>query len=276
MSVLRPSLSSTQADARRPLRIVLVDDEPPALRALRSVLAADPELVFVAECSDGESAIEAVQNHRPDILLLDIQMPEMDGFEVLRRLEPETIPVVVFVTAFDEHAVAAFEEQAIDYVLKPFTEQRLVTAIERAKSRVRGEGFSELGRRILALAEAGVVPPTPLRDPSPPLERLAVTKGDRTLLIEIDRIDWLEAADYYVRVHVGCDRHLIRRSLKWFEQQLDPRRFVRVHRSAIVNVGRIEEIRHLGHGDNVVVLPGERLVSVSRSGREALSCLLGI
>ncbi len=262
------------------LRVVLVDDEPLARRALREVLDADDDLEVVAECVDGEDALQAIRQQRPDLLLLDIQMPEMDGFEVLRRLDARSsetgsakagaLPCVVFVTAYDEHAVHAFEQAAIDYVLKPFPAARLRQALERAKERLRSAELSELARRVLALADARGARDRPIY-----LERLAVPKGTRTLLLEVERIDWLEAADYHVRLHVGDDSHLIRRSLKWFEQQLDPARFVRVHRSAMVHLQRVSELRRLGPDDYVAVLPGERQVALSRAGRDALGQLLG-
>lgn len=277
------------------LRVVLVDDEPLARRALREVLASDVELEVVAECVDGEDALQAIRQHRPELVLLDIQMPEMNGFEVLRRLDggpsdrsrsqAESLPCIVFVTAYDEHAVQAFEKAAIDYVLKPFSEARLRQALERAKERVRSAELSDLARRVLALAGAPATTPAttpatlpgwgPIESTPTYLERLAVPKGARTLLLQVDQIDWLEAADYHVRLHVGDHSHLIRKPLKWFEQQLDPACFVRVHRSAIVHLRRVSELRRLGPDDYVAILPGERQVALSRAGREALGRLLG-
>ncbi|MEM9594126.1 MAG: LytTR family DNA-binding domain-containing protein [Acidobacteriota bacterium] len=255
-----------------PLRLVLVDDEPLGRRSMAEIVRRDPDLDLVAECSDGESAVGAVTTHRPDLLLLDVQMPEMDGFEVLRRLrDHRPVPIVVFVTAYDEYAVRAFETEALDYVLKPFSEARLTAALARAKERAHGESMSDLGRRILGLTDHGdAAEPTP---PARPLERLAVPRGDRTLVLGVDDIEWLEAADYYVRVHAGGRGHLLRRPLKWFEGRLDPQRFVRVHRSAIVNIERVAEIRRLGQDDHVVVLKDGTTVAISRSGREALGTL---
>lgn len=252
--------------SRRPLRVVIVDDEPLARRALVRAVDADPELELAGECPDGETAIETVGRIHPEILLLDVQMPETNGFGVLERLDFE-VPVVVFVTAYDEYAVSAFEQRALDYVLKPFSEDRLQQALERAKRRVRGASLAALGRNLLELAGgAAAAPAAP--------ERLAVSKGDRTILLDPQDIDWLEAADYYVRVHAGDDSYLVRKPLKWFEETLDPTRFVRVHRSAMVQVSRILEIRRLGPDDHVAVLSGGREIAISRSGREALDRLV--
>jgi two-component system LytT family response regulator len=260
---------SSRQGARR-LKLVLADDEPLARRSLRHVLAGDPEIEIVAECADGVEVVEAVRRLSPDILVLDVQMPEADGFEALRRLAPGPLPAVVFVTAYDEYAVRAFEQQALDYLLKPYSEDRLREAVERAKARVAGKELSELGRRMLAVARAATAGRTSF------LERLAVPKGNRTLLVEVDDVDWFEAAGYYVRVHAGGGGHLVRRSLRWLEERLDPDAWVRVHRSAIVNVRRLVEIRRLGPEEHAAVLRGGREVPVSRAGRDALSRLLDL
>ena len=251
------------------LRVLIVDDEALARQAVRTVVEQDPELAVAGECADGHQALEAFARTRPHVLILDIQMPEMDGIEVLRRLAAAPLPAVVFVTAYDDYAVAAFEQQALDYVLKPFPEHRLQAAVDRAKARVRGDSLSAFGQRVMKLIGTSAAP-APRN-----LERLTVTRGDRTVFLEIDRVDWLEAADYYVRVHTEGSHHLVRRSLKWFEAHLDPQRFVRVHRSAIVRVARIRELRRLGPGDHVVVLSDDRQIPLSRAGREALARLLG-
>lgn len=258
-----------EAPAERTLRVVIVDDEPLARQAIHEVLRHDAELEIVAQCDDGESAIEALRREVPDIVVLDIQMPEIDGFEVLRRLGMRETPAVIFVTAYDEFAVSAFEQEALDYVLKPFSEARLQKAVARAKEQVRGADLSDLGQRVLRLTQAASVRTTPH------LERIAVPKGDRTIVLEVDQIDWIEAADYYARLHTGGQSHLIRKPLKWFEEKLDAERFVRVHRSAMVNVSRVQEIRRLQPGDHVVIMPGEQLVALSRAGRDALTRLIG-
>lgn len=267
-----------------PFRVVLADDEPLARDALREVIVDDEDLELVAEAAHGAEAIEAVLRLEPDILVLDIQMPEADGFEVVRRLGADRLPALVFVTAWDDYAVRAFEARALDYVLKPFPPRRLREAIRRAKDRVREGQLSTAARQILELARSSenrtdVEAPPRASGPGPSRqprrERLTVTRGDRTVVVSVADIDWLEAADYYVRIHVGAQDHLIRRSLRWFEDELDPEIFVRVHRSAIVRIEKVAEIRRLGPDDYAALLRGvDRPIPLSRSGRERLlQCL---
>ena len=259
-------------------RVVVADDEPLARAGVLDVLAEDPEVEVVARCTDGDEVVEAIRSHRPDILILDVQMPGKDGFGALRDLASESCPTVVFVTAWDEYAIRAFDEGAVDYVLKPFLPARLRAAVDRAKERARSEQSTALLRRLLdrlegprgdgdeRRVEAPDDPPT-----REPLQRLAVPKGDRTVVVALDDLDWIEAADYYARLWVGEESHLIRRSLKWFEDRLEPSRFVRVHRSAIVRLDRVAEIRHHGSDDHEAVLTTGATVPLSRAGRALLA-----
>ena len=196
-----------------------------------------------------------IERISPDILFLDVQMPEVDGFDVLESVGADAVPAIVFVTAFDEYAVRAFDVQAIDYLLKPFDDARFALALDRAKERVRSGRPDE---RIAAL----------LRQRSPYLRRFLVRTRDRALVVDVDDVDWIEAADYYASLHVGARAHLLRQTLTELEQQLDPERFVRVHRSAIVNVDRVREIHPLFRGDCALVLADGARVKLSRTHRD--------
>ena len=272
------------------LRVVIADDEPAARATLRLLLGRAADCELVAECADGEETVAALRSLRPDLLFLDVQMPERDGFGVLAGIEPEALPAVVFVTAYDAHALRAFEVHAVDYLLKPFSDKRFEQALERARGRLRGEGLAVAARRVQELLAAVASPAPAAAGPAaaglsvasaeeaaaaaPPPGRLLVRSAGRTRVLRLDDVSWIEAADYYVRVHVGGGGHLLRRSLVELERELDPRRFVRVHRSAIVNLDRVVEIRPLFKGDAVVVLAGGEELRVSRSYREAFEAAL--
>jgi two-component system LytT family response regulator len=212
------------------IRVVVVEDEPAARAHIGAIAASFPGVVVVAECDDGASAVAAVLEHRPDLILLDIQLPELDGFEVIEALAGEHLPPVIFVTAHDEHAVRAFDTEAVDYVLKPFTTARLRRALERAVGRLRDRAAlqGEPLRAAVAHAAAGT-----------PLTRFLVRAGSTLRFVGLDEIDWIEAADNYVRLHCGGRRHLARSTLAEAGARLDPLRFARINRGLIVNVARI-------------------------------------
>jgi two-component system LytT family response regulator len=241
-----------------PLRVLIADDEPLARQALRLLLADDGEVAVVGECSGADGAA-AVERTRPEILFLDIRMPEVDGFDLLEQIGIERAPVVVFVTAHADHALRAFEVHAIDYVLKPVGDARFAAALARAKAlaRMRRAG-DRADPRLGAL----------LREHSRATRRILVRDRDRTRVIDAATIDWIEAADYYAEIHVGSETHLLRETLTELEQRLDPARFFRVHRSAIVNLERVREIRPLLHGDRELLLAGGARVRLSRTRRE--------
>jgi two-component system, LytTR family, response regulator len=241
-----------------PLRVLIVDDEPLACQALRLLLEGDREVTIVGECS-GVDGATVVERTRPDILLLDVQMPEVDGFDLLEQIGIDRAPVVVFVTAHADHALRAFDAHAIDYVLKPVVDARFAQALERAKAlaRLRRAGDPR-DPRLGAL----------LREHSRATRRILVRDRERTRVIDVETIDWIEAADYYAEIHVGGETHLLRETMNELEQRLDPGRFFRVHRSAIVNLERVREIRPLLHGDRELVLEGGRCVRLSRTRRE--------
>lgn len=254
------------SDGRASLRVALADDEPTARATLRLLLKRHADLEIVAECADGAATVEAVRAVRPQLLFLDVQMPERDGFAVLAELQPEETPAVVFVTAYDEHALRAFDVQALDYLLKPFSDDRFERCLARVRRRIAGDGMAELGRRVQGLL-AGVPLPSA---PGGGVERLLVSGNGRTVVVNVAEIDWIEAADYCVELHVGKRSHLLRRSLAELESELDPSRFVRIHRSAIVNVERVRQIRPYLKGDAFVDLADGTQLRLSRSHRESL------
>lgn len=241
-----------------PLKVVIVDDEPLARQSIRLLLENDSEISIAGECS-GVDAAECIGRERPDILFLDVQMPEVDGFDVLDDVGPENVPAIVFVTAYDQYAIRAFEVNALDYLLKPFDDRRFAVALDRAKQQARGVRQVPDDRLAQFLA-------------SPRAEgyirRFLVRIRDRVLLIRADDVDWIEAADYYASLHVAGKSHLLRETMTELEKQLDPAKFVRVHRSAIVNVDRVREIRPLFRGDSVLVLQDGTEIRLSRGRRE--------
>ena len=262
-----------------PLRVVVVDDEPLARSGMCGLLARDPELTVVAQCADGAEAVAAIAGLKPDLVLLDVQMPEMDGFEVLRAVDPARMPVVVFVTAFDRLALRAFEVAAVDYLLKPFDDERFDLAVGRAKHAVRNAEAGDLGRRLMRLAQRdGAAPPAPdtapVPDPARYATRLVVKTSGRTVFVRVDEVDWIEADDYYARLHVAGKTHLLRETMGSLEARLEPTRFFRVHRSAIVNLDRVREVQFLFRGEHVVILEDGTRLKLSRNRLEKLEAML--
>jgi two-component system, LytTR family, response regulator len=243
------------------LRTLIVDDEDLARERLRTLLAREPDVEVIGECATGAEAVAAVRALKPDLLLLDIQMPEMDGFDVLRKLGSE-LPAVIFVTAFDRYAVKAFEVHALDYVLKPFKPARLSQAVALARVRLVQRGGDALTERIRALLEE--------RAASEPawVTRVAVRQGERVRFVKVDDIDWIEASGNYVVLHVGADKHLLRETLGALETKLSPKQFLRLSRSAIVNLERVREAQPGFNDQHVVVLAGGTRLPMTRGLRE--------
>lgn len=235
------------------LRTIIVDDERMALRRLGRLLAHNADVEIVAECSDGPDAVAAVRQHQPDVLFLDVQMPGMTGFEVLQALKDTRLPVVIFVTAYDEFALQAFEARAIDYLLKPFGEARVEQALERARTCVRGAATrDEHAEQLVALLAF-----TQRRAPH---GCLLVKRDDRVLVLQPNEIDWIESDGDYVRIHMASDTHFTRMKLAEIERRLAPEGFVRIHRCRIVNLAQVKEFRPLSRGASVVVMKnGTRL-----------------
>ena len=246
------------------LRVLVVDDEAPARRRIRRLLTADPDIAVVGECGDGGSAVTAILAARPDLVFLDVQMPERDGFAVVKALPPGALPAILFVTAHDKYALRAFDVHAVDYLLKPFTAERFRTALARARERIE-KRTADAG--LANLAET-------LRTRPTYLSRVPVRSGGRTVFVDLAAVDWLEAADNYVRLQVGHREYLVRETLASLEAQLDPERFVRIHRSVIVQADRVAELRPTSHGDAEVTLRDGTRLAVSRTCRERLSTAL--
>ncbi|MFY9571203.1 MAG: response regulator, partial [Blastocatellia bacterium] len=213
------------------IRALIVDDEPLARRKLRRMLTHDPEVEISGECANGREAIAAIMAHKPDLVFLDVQMPEIDGFDVLESLSPSQMPFVIFVTAYDQYALRAFEVSAVDYLVKPFDLRRFEKALQRAKSRLVTERGGDLNRQTIALLEE-------LKARSSHIERLVIKAGGRAFFLKTDEIDWIEAEGKYVRLHVGKESYLLREAIGGMESQLDPKKFPRIHRSTIVNIER--------------------------------------
>ncbi len=248
------------------MRVVIVDDEPPGRLALRQALGPMSDAEIVAECRDGAEAIEAVVRHAPDLLLLDVQMPGLSGFDVLERLGADAVPAVVFVTAHDRYAVRAFEAHAVDYLLKPIDPDRFREAYHRAARRAAEADDEAAAARLEALLGSR---------PQHPLDRLVVRDGNRLIFVEVDAIEWIEAAGNYVRLHAGSRAHLLRRPLARVGIQLGER-FVRIGRSALVNRRAIQALEPYGKGSYVVFLQdGTRLISSRYAGRGLRALLDG-
>ena len=234
---------------------LIVDDEPLAREGLRMLLSQDAEVSAIHEAKDGREALATIRETRPDLVLLDVQMPEIDGFSVVKEIGPEQMPAVVFVTAHDQYAIQAFEINAIDYLLKPVTEERFAQAMERAKLRIRHRPADEANRQIISLLET-------IASPRRYLKRLAVRSAGKTVFVEVEDIDWMEAAENYVQLHAGRSGHLLHVAMNTLEKSLDPEMFQRIHRSVIVNVRRIKELQPALHGEYVITLQnGVRLQS---------------
>jgi len=244
----------TEVASGAPIRALIVDDEPLARAHLKSLLRERGDVDVIGESGDGRSAIDQIRRMKPDLVLLDIQMPELDGLEVIREVGPNAMPAVVFVTAYDEHALAAFEVHAFDYILKPVSRQRFSQAIDRVVGLIRSD-VPATDRPLAALIEA-------MRTERSALDRIAVKADGRVLFIRVGEIDWIEADDDLVRIHAGKAVHAHRSTLTHLEERLPASKFLRVHRSTLVNVDRIREIQPWFQGDWVLILnDGTRLHS---------------
>ena len=250
------------------IRAMVVDDEAMARERVVSMLKQEQDIELIGECSDGQQAVNAIAAQQPDLVFLDVQMPACDGFRVIEQVGPEKMPAVVFVTAYDEYAVRAFEVHALDYLLKPFGKERFQQALQHARTHVERRRAGDLGKRLMALVQD--IKPEPQR-----LDRLVVKSAGRVFFLKTDDIVWIEAAGNYVRLHLAEDSHLFRETMNGIEARLDPRRFVRIHRSRIVNSDRIKELQPWFNGEYVVVLQNGTRLTLSRGYREKLQERLG-
>lgn len=250
------------------IRTLVVDDEPLARERTRKLLEKAKDIEVLGECSNGSDAVESIGNLQPDLVLLDVQMPELDGFGVLERLRGRKLPAIIFVTAHDKFALRAFDVHALDYLLKPFDAERFNQALDRARERLRTPEGDDLNQRISELL-------ADLKGPAKTLDRLAVKTGGKVLLLRTEDIDWVEAADNYVNLHIGSESHLHRETMSALESRLPVEKFMRISRSTIVNVERIKELQPLFHGEYSVILRNGARLTLSRSYRDRLQQLLG-
>ena len=269
-----PSESPTAAEA---LVLLIVDDEQHARKALRCLAESRPEIGDIVEVGNAHAAVEVIRRIRPQIMFLDVQMPGADGMSVLETLDPEELPLVVFVTAHEAHAVKAFERGVVDYLLKPFSDARFHQALDRVLDRRKREKASDVARRMRLLLEEMEEPPPSLdgNDVSIGSRRIALKTGSRVEVIPIEDIAWIEGADVYVRVHARERSFLVREKLERLADQLEGHHFVRVHRSAVVNFNRVVRIQRDDRGRHQVMLQDGTAVRVSRSGKKLLDERLG-
>lgn len=250
------------------IRTLIVDDEPLGRERIRTLLAGEPDIEVIGECPDGRQAITAIEQHNPDLVFLDVQMPEVDGFSVLKAICGERMPVIIFVTAYDRYAVQAFEVHALDYLLKSYDRERFSAAVQRAKEEIQRSREGVLNERLVGLLET-------LQTKKDRLTRLVIKSAGRIVFLRVEEIDWIEAADNYVRVHAGKESHLIRETLQSLEKRLDAGKFLRIHRSFLVNLDRIRELQPIFHGDYAVKLADGTELTLSRNYREKLLEPLG-
>lgn len=245
----------------KPIRVLIADDEVYARRGLRMLLDGEQGVEIVGEATDGDQAVEMIRSLAPDVVLLDVAMPGRNGLEVVAEVGPQKMPEVIFVTAYDQYAVAAFEAHAVDYLLKPFTDVRFRETMERMRARIDAAREGDLQGRLAALLDA---------QPRQRLERFTVRVGETLRVLRTADIDWIEADEYYVKLHVAGETHMVKETMSALEAQLPPDRFVRIHRSTIVNLDRVVELEPLFQGDCVVVLADGTRLRMSRRRRDAL------
>ena len=249
------------------IRALIVDDEQPARELIATLLRDEPDLEVVGQCANGRDAVAAIKRYSPDLVFLDVQMPGMDGFAVLAELAADRLPLVIFVTAFDQHAIRAFEVHALDYLLKPFEYDRLRQAVRHARTQL-AQGHATAGQtRLVSFLEE-------LHNRAQSWDRLAIRDAGRIRFLQPDAIDWIEAEGNYVRLHVGKESHLLRETMNATEERLASKNFLRVNRSTIVNLERVAEWQQLFHGDSVVIPRNETRLTVSRVYRETLDRLV--
>ena len=251
-----------------PIRAVIVDDEPLARKRIHDLLRDDREVEVVAECGSGAAAMDVLEHQKPDLLFLDVQMPEVDGFELLEAAEG-SVPAVIFVTAYDKYALRAFDAQAVDYLLKPFNETRFQQALQRAKEKIGKGSGGQMNADLMSLlkdVQAG----------RKSTDRLVIKSGGRVLFLRAAEIDYVEAAGNYLNLYVNKDTHLIRETMQSLEARLDPAHFLRIHRSTIVNLERIKELQPWFGGEYVVVLRDGRKLTLSRTYRARVQQLLEV
>jgi two-component system, LytTR family, response regulator len=248
------------------LRTIIVDDEPLARERVRTLLREESDVEILDECSDGAAAVAAIRKFAPDLVFLDVQMPGMGGFEVLRALESQRLPLVIFVTAYDQHALQAFEVHALDYLLKPFKQSRFKQTVQRAREVMASQQAGAVSKNLLELIAQAK--PQPER-----LSRIAVRTGERVLFVKVEQIEYIESAGNYVVMHAAKENHVVRETLTALEEKLDPKQFLRISRSTLVNVDQIKELQPMFKGEHVVVLHNGKQLTMTRGIREVQAVL---
>ena len=267
------------------IRTIIVDDEIPGRNALSAMLNPDPDIEIIAECRNGLEAITQIRRHAPDLVFLDVQMPGADGFQVIEEIGVELMPVTVFVTAYDHHAIRAFSVRALDYLLKPFDHERFDSALLRAKNQVRQQSLGSMSGKLLELLNDLYADQKPAIQPKDAKatfdhiepkqsERLLIKSAGRIYFIKTEEVDWIEAMSEYVKLHVGNKTHLMRETMQNLHAKLDPKKFLRIHRSTIVNIERIKDLQPLFKGEHVVTLESGTRLKSSRGYRNSLQKLI--
>ncbi len=265
-------VASAGEPARNLIRVVIADDERLARQKLRILLEGEPNISVVAECQDGRQTLSAITCFHPDLLLLDIQMPDLDGFQVLSEIAPAEIPVVIFTSAYDQYAIRAFEAHALDYLLKPFDQERLHQAMNRARAELLKSEDHKITHKLMQLLSHIKSGNSPATADSP--DRLVIKAKGRVIFLDLDEIDWVEAAANYVRLNVGKESYLLREPISRTSERLDPDHFVRIHRSTIVNARKIKELIPVNSGEYIVVLKNGKELSCSRGYRVHLQRII--
>ncbi len=250
------------------IRTIIIDDEPLAREGIRTLLAGEAEFKVVGECENGAQAIEAIEKSRPDLIFLDVQMPEVDGFEILMAIEQERLPLVIFVTAYDRYAVRAFDVHAIDYLLKPIDRKRFKDAAKRVISRMAASRMGEIGKNLAGLLDD-------VQSRRRDSDRLVIKSGGTIQFLPTEEIDWIGAAGNYLKIHAGSEVHLMRETMAGMENRLAPERFVRIHRSTIVNLKRVKKLEPGFAGDYVVFLSSGQELMLTRRYRPNLEKRFG-
>jgi two-component system, LytTR family, response regulator len=250
------------------IRALIADDEPLARERITRLLSSETDVQIVSQCRDGLEAITSIKNSRPDLAFLDIEMPEIDGLGILREIPPDATPVIIFTTAYDHYAIQAFEAHALDYLLKPFDEERFRRALQRARTHLENLRSKDLAERLLAALEEARPATTSEGD------RLVIKSGGKVVFLKLEEIDWVEAAANYVHIHVGNEGYYMRETMNSFEARLDPSRFIRIHRSTIVNLAKIKELQPCNNGEFIVVLRNGKELSLSRGFRDRIQSFL--
>jgi two-component system, LytTR family, response regulator len=270
---------NTLSTQKQKIRTLIVDDEALARRTIRDLLVNDDSIEIMGECSNGQEAVNAMRRQLPDLLFLDIQMPLLNGFEALAQVEVERIPAIIFVTAFDQYALKAFEVHALDYLLKPFTDRRFEEALKKAKAHIEMKEVSRISQSLVALLGKNAELARPLAKPAATerknfLSRFMIRSSGKAAFVKVEDVDWIAADDYYIKLHVGSKSHLLRISMTELEEKLDPKKFLRIHRSTIINFDRVKELQQNPNGDCSVILRDGTELKLSRSRRERLERFL--